>query len=615
MNRTGSFFATALVAGLLALGPAGAQVPLVVGSVRDQNGTPIAGASVTALAAGGARLTQTSTDRSGTFSLPGDGVRAVEVRCRYCAPRTLPVTAGGPVVAILQRYEALLDDAPNAGDLANLPYAHVESAVALRPFTLLRQTVAVFPGSQLSDRGLLPADALLVDDGVPNYDFSFGSSPYDGIPASFERSATVASPSDAFLYGDRAGSGIVSLDPFGGDAADLATVGDDTIVRLATGSDASGIVAGTYTNDDESRQRADARLTLPLSGAQTVFVTAGSSQDREYGDTSSSLDGSFTFANAVFDDAQPAVDLHAAFTADRGGYWATSADRPISDVWSDAQYTAGVRTTGAIAAFADVSARLSTGIYDAAAYLQPRIAGTLTQDRLDAGIEATGIGYDLTAGVGAFDLGFTGGWGGMSTPSRARLATPSVRLRLFPQSHWSADVQASGSFTLPTLWQQYALAEDESVLTYDRNALYAATLTYSDNARVRVSVETASQRVGGYTDGLVTSGGASIAWQVAPQLSLRAWTMYATDTTAPPVSAPYFPIGTPSNVNAFWLTYQNGSGLRVDAIYRRDLLDGVPFEHLDGDVSGPITGRLRWYAGVEDRYRTTYVDAGFRLSR
>lgn len=616
MNRTGSFFAATLVAGVLAaFAPAGAQVPLVVGSIRDQNGAPIAGADVTALGPDGRRLAETSSDRTGTFALRGDGVASVSLRCRYCAPRTLTVSAGTPVVAIVQRYEALLGEAPDAGDLANLPYAHVESALALRPFTLLRQTVAVFPGSQLSDRGLLPAGALLIDDGVPNYDFSFGSSPYDAIPASYERSATVQSPSNAFLYGDRAGSGIVSLDPFGGDAADVAMAGGDTIVRLAAGSDTTGIVAGTYSDDDESRQRTDARLTVPLSSAQTLFVGAGSSQDREYGDATSSLTGNFTFANAAFDDAQPNVDLHAAFTADRGGYWATSGDLPISDLWSDAQYTAGVRTTGAVATFADVSSRLSTGIYDAAAYLQPRIAGTLVQNRFDAGIEASGTDYDLTAGVGGFDFGFTGGWGGASTPSNARLATPSIRLVLFPESHWSAELQASGSFTLPTLWQQYALAENPSLLTYDRNALYGATLTYSDNARVRVSLEAASQRVRGYTDGLVTSGGASIAWQIAPQLSLRAWTMEVTDTTAPPAGAPYFPIGTPSNVNAVWLTYQNGGALRVDTIYRRDLLDGTPFEHLDGDVSGPITGRLRWYAGVEDRYRTTYFDAGFRLSR
>ncbi|HKU81224.1 MAG TPA: carboxypeptidase-like regulatory domain-containing protein [Candidatus Tumulicola sp.] len=615
MNRTGSFLAAALIGGSFVFGQAGAQVPLVVGSVRDRHGAAIGGAEVTGLNRSGGPVAETSTDTAGTFALPGDGVVAVAVACRYCAHRTLAVSAGTPVVAIVQRYDALLDDAPNTGDLANLPYAHVESAVALRPFTLLRQTTAIFPGSQLSDRGLLPANALVVDDGVPNYDFSFGSSPYGTIPASFERSASVSPPSDAFLYGDRAGSGIVSLDPFGGEAADVATAGGDTIVRLAAGTDGNGVVAGSSSNDDELRQRADARLTVPLSTAQTFFAGAGSSQDRQYGDATSSLDGNFTFANAVFDDAEPSVDVHAAFAADRGGYWATDGGRPISDVWSDAQYDAGVRTPGAIAAFADVSSRLSTGIYDAAAYLEPRIAGTLQQNRLDAGIEASGSEYDLTAGVGAYGLGFTGGWGGGSTPSSAHLATPSVRLRLFPRSHWSADLQAGGSFTLPTLWQQYALAENPSVLTYDRNALYAATLTYSDDARVRVSVEAASQRVHGYTDGLVTSSGASIAWQIAPQFSVRAWTMYATDTTAPPPGSPYFPVGTPSNVDAFWLTYENGDAIRIDAIYRRDLLDGGPFEHFDGDVSGPITGRLRWYAGVEDRYRTTYFDAGLRLSR
>jgi len=104
-------------------------------------------------------------------------------------------------VAFVRRYDALFDDSPSDGDLANLPYAHVESAMALRPFTLLRQSTGVLPGSQLSDLGLRPANALLVDADVPNYDFVYGASPYDSIPAAFEGSGQIASGADAFLYG------------------------------------------------------------------------------------------------------------------------------------------------------------------------------------------------------------------------------------------------------------------------------------------------------------------------------------------------------------------------------------------------------------------------------
>ena len=72
--------------------------------------------------------------------------------------------------------------------------------------------------------------------------------------------------------------------------------------------------------------------------------------------------------------------------------------------------------------------------------------------------------------------------------------------------------------------------------------------------------------------------------------------------------------GAAPTVNALWLTYDTGAGVRADAIYRRDLLEGAPFYHVDGAISGPIADRLRWYAGAEDWLRRTFVDAGIRFS-
>ena len=194
------------------------------------------------------------------------------------------------------------------------------------------------------------------------------------------------------------------------------------------------------------------------------------------------------------------------------------------------------------------------------AYGESRIAGTLTQTRFDAGIDADGSDVDVSAGIGWFGVGFTGGSDGTSAPASAHLATPSILVQLFPDSKWSANLGASGSFTLPNLWQQYAPDDGYDGLVYDRNALYDATLTYTDDARFRVSVEGASQRVAGFTNGMVTSTGVSVAWQVAPAISLRAWTMHVDDTTA--ASRRTFRFihpGSPATVNAFWLTYDNGA--------------------------------------------------------
>lgn len=612
MNRTG-FFATVLVACFLAGEPAGAQTALVVGSVRDQHGAAIAGAAVVASGRSGKRLASATTDEAGTFALAVTGVAELTVACRYCLPLVIPFREGQPAVAIVRRFDALFDDSPSPDDLANLPYAHVESAMALRPYALLRQNTGL-PGSQLSDRGLSPDDALLIDAGVPNYDFAAGVSPYGTIPQAYERTGAIAPAEDAFTYGDRAGSGIVTLDPFGDGNAGAAISGDDQTLRLQAGSDLARIVAGTYSNASESRQRTDAAVQVPLSTVQTLAFSGGASQGRQYGDPLTAIASNFTFARAAFNDAQPNADLYATYVADRGGYGAALDGTTLSDVWSDSSFTTGVRSRGPVSVFADASERLSTGIYDDSEYGIQRIAGTSTQTRFDAGVDAFSKDVDVSAGIGWFGVGFTGGSYGVSDPVSAHLATPSILVRLFPDSKWSAGVGAGGSFTLPDLWQQYASNDGDGGLTYDRNSLYSATLTYTDDARLRVSVEGASQHVAGFTNGLVTSAGLALAWQVAPTISLRAWTMHVDDTAVPaPPNAPYYPPGAPATVNAFWLTYDNGA-LRADAVYRRDVLNGEPFEHVDGDVSGPITGRLRWYAGVEDRQRTTYLDVGLRLN-
>lgn len=609
VKSTGSLAAVLAIGALLAA-PAAAQTPLVVGAVRDQHGIPIAGARVQGFDVRGDSRSDGLTDADGTFALSGDGVAQISITCRYCLTRRYSASPGRPVVAIVRRFDALVSDGPSPADLAALPYAHVESALALRPFTLLRQSSGLF-GDQLSDRGLFPGNALVVDAGVPDYDVAFGSSPYAVIPATYQTGAEIQLPANAFLYGDRAGSGAVGLDPFAVPNGAAALAGGDAIARAGFGDDRVAAAAATSSNDDESRQRADLRWTVPLSDAQSLSFAGGSAQGRQFGAPSAAQNSQFTFADAAFDDALPAIDLRAGFVADRGTYAADAGDRPISDTWSDAQYSVGARTVGPLSAFADASLRSSTGIYDAAAYLAPRIAGTLEQTRFDAGIESSGNAYDVTAGVGWFEFGYTGGTGGISSDSGGRLATPSLQLGLFPNGPWTAQVQIAEAFVLPTLWQQYASYEGPPA--YDRTSLQALTLSYTDGARLRAAAEVSWQNVTGSVSGPIGSAGASLTWQMSPAIAMRAWTMHVADATVSPGAIAYPFGGTPSTVGALWFTYDNAGALRFDAVYRRDVLEGAPFFHLDGSVSGPITSRLRWYAGVEDRQRTTYLDAGIRF--
>jgi len=190
---------------------------------------------------------------------------------------------------------------------------------------------------------------------------------------------------------------------------------------------------------------------------------------------------------------------------------------------------------------------------------------------------------------------------------------PSVDAQLFANGKLSLALQGSGSFTLPTFVEQYQYGGGQPMPVQAlRNTLFAETVNYTDDSRVRVSFEHASESVNGTWTGTVTSTGFAATWQVAPTLSLRAWTMHVTD------NAPFYGGGLPyggtaPTVNALWLTYDVGAGVRADVIYRRDLLEGAPFYHTDGAISGPLAARLRWYAGAEDWLHRTFVDAGIRF--
>lgn len=610
MNRLLAGAATLL---LIALGaaPARAQTPLVVGSVRDQHGSAVVGALVTGRSLNGE--VRAATDASGTFVLQGDGITAIRISCRFCATTVLSVSPDVPIVAIVRRYDALASDSPTPWDLANLPYAHVESSVALRPFTLLAQTSAPYPGSALSDRGLSPSGSLLIDNGVPNYDIAGGQSPYQFIPAQFESTATVRNATNAFAYGDQAAGGVVDVTPFAtGLSPQVVTVGSDLIARLQAGSDDSGVALASFSNNEESRQRGDVFARVPLPADESFSVVGGSEQSRVYSPPYNAFAGSFSFAGATFDIPR-ALNLSLSALMDRGNYFWTAGEYPIPTGWSDSGFSAGIRSNGNVFGFADVAVRSSTGYDDLQAipYGAPRVGATLVQSRGDAGITARGNDYDVTAGVGTFWFDYAGGSLGISEPAHTALAVPSLDARLFPNGKWSLNLQGSGSFTLPTFEEQYIFGPDPQIVQLERNTLTAVQVSYTDGDRVRFSFEQAWQNVTGVSTGKILSTGFSATWQISTALALRAWTMHVTDGV--PLYAAGLPFGGASTVNAFWLTYDTGGGVRADVIYRRDLLNALPFYHVDGAISGPIDQRLRWYAGVEDRQQRTFVDAGLRF--
>lgn len=590
-----------------------APVPLVVGSVRDQRGYPIAGATVRGVAPAAVLLGLTSAD--GTFSLAAPGIAAVSISCDYCRSATFAVPPDALVVAIVHRYDALLSDGPSPDDIASLPYAHAESVLALRPFTMLEDSRNVVPGPRLSDRGLSSQGGLLLDAGIPNYDIAANVTTFLTVPAFDAAQVDFIPPSYAFRYGDQAGGGTFATQPQSGNSGEAAFVGgSDAAYRLSGGNDTSAFVMAASKTSLESRQRIDAATSFSLSG-DTLALNASDARGSLQTDFGSGLAESFSGVRATYDRLRERM-VHAAVVIDRGSYAAERQFTPFGGGWSDVAAQAGVATLGASNAFVDAGFRTSAGFYDAERIGIPRVGATLAQAHADAGVHLSNARYNVTAGVGAFSAAYNGGIFGFAQPMRATILAPSLRTVLWPGARVSADITVATTFRLPSFLEAYGYGADESTLTFDRQALEVATLAYSDKKRFRAELTSAGERICGLDNGSISAAGLAVSWQLAPEVTLRAWNMRVDDRTRPYEPVPRFGVPPrPATVGSLWMTFENDAAFRLDAIYRSDLIDYRPDRHVDASASAPLGRDLRWYVGTERRHGARYVDAGIRFSR
>jgi hypothetical protein len=302
--------------------------------------------------------------------------------------------------------------------------------------------------------------------------------------------------------------------------------------------------------------------------------------------------------------------VQATLIADRAGYDTSS---PLTALWSDVAGDLNVASQTPVQVFGDFGFRQSTGRY-AADTFGLRVAGTAGQTHLDAGVESHGDRYDVRAGIAAYTIAYNGGAGGTVLPMSAQALSPSLYASYDLSPQWNVELYAGSSFRLPTLLEAYASSPVAGPLPIDRYAQFTETATYTDLRRLKISVTAMNESLSSLDNGTVRALGFSFDWQIAPALSLRAWTLYFNDLTQPYESLLRFgraaQSGTPGSV---WLTYENPSGLRLDGIYRADLLDALPDRHLDASLSAPLADRMRVFVSTERRRDTRYVDAGIRF--
>ena len=584
---------------------AAAPSPLVVGSVRDQYGSPISGATVT----GGPGSTQ--TDSQGTFALATSGIARVVITCAYCEPLSVAVTADEPVVALVHRYDALAQDTPSQRDITALPYSRAESIVSLRPFTVLEASSHALPGAQISDRGAASRGSALLDDGIPMYDIATNQSAFIAFPAYALRTVSVLPPSDAFTYGDLAGGGTVIAGTHAPALwSNVLAAGDERALRAGQTLSESAWTTAISHDTGDTRMRADGSLRIPRGDDQFTLdaVTATDRLTPEMQYLNSSIGGIRAGYVSV---RQNRVD--ASLTAAGGGYDGELPAISYNAKWSDLQLQGGVTTSSRIQFFAGASARTSAGRYWTSSMTLPLTAGVVTQTRVDAGLQTSGERYAVRLGAGAFALHYSGGFSGKREALDGGLVTPSFFVSYAFDPHWTWEVQAGESFALPTVLEAFVYPPEAMGLTLDRNLLLMQTLRYGDLRRFRAEFTAMTERVSGLDNGTINSIGVSGEWQVAPAISLRAWLLHENDRTQPYEAVYRFGARPqPASVGSYWLTYET-AGMRIDAIYRRDLLDYRADPHFDASVSAPLWSGTRIFGATERRAGTRSVTAGLRF--
>jgi hypothetical protein len=504
---------------------------LLVGALRDQDGAVVAGAAVTAVDANGGVLARDRSAPDGTFALTAPArPAAVLVVADDADPLRLAVPAGGaPLAGVVHRHRAA-DLIPSVADVAALPAGDLSAIASVLPYR-------VAFSDTISDRWLANGRGVTTVEGLPFYRRGDGGDTTSLLPGHAFGALDVRGALQAPWYGDRAGGGVVDARLFDrADAARLTTadgaiaLGRDPVVLAATSWDPDGV-----------RRLIAARANGTLGPVSaTAVALLGDAPGAHY--------------------AGAGAELHAATrTFDLGARFGLTAD--------DAD--GAVRDDGSVADAAfDVSGRGPNAIAVRARWRDER--GT----------------FDTTAAEhrdAALVLGTTRG-------SVARV-TASVALAHGDESRYETGTGASGFAVLPSLsldaplgpsWALHVGGGTSSLGTpgfaVARASLGEASIAYADRRRLRA--ELVAYVEGDHGPAAVNRGfAASLGWEFAPRLSLRAWSLRDGDRFEQTAAAPYpgGPVPTFSVTERFdrdvvWLTWD--APTRFDVLLRGGMLEG-----------------------------------------
>ena len=525
------FLKLAIVVGLV-LHPAVARGDeLVVGALRDQDGSVVVGASIAALDAQGHVLARDRSAADGTFALTtATRPSSVLITAPDADPVRVAVPPDGSPIAAIVRHHRAVDLVPSVADVAALPAGALSAVGEIVPYRIS------FPGS-ITDRWLASGRGVTTVEGLPFYRRGDGGDATSLLPTHAFGAVGVTDPLEAVWYGDRAGGGIIDARLFDRGDAERVT---DRDAAFSFGRDPVGLVATSWDADGERRLVA-ARGGGELGPVQaTVVALAGDAPGTHY-------DG----AGLELHTATQRIDLAARFD--------------LTETNADALSTSPDNGSVAEALF-DASGRGPDAIAVRLRWRDERgLLGDAASEHRDGALvlgTTRGNVVRVTAAV-ALDYGADLPYEAPAANAFAVLPSLSANARLTDE--WS--LQAGlGDSTLGT--PGFALA---------RASLGQIGLAYADRHRLRAEVIAYAEGDAAPT-ALNRGFGVSLGWEIAPRLSLRAWSLR--DVDALDATTPLYAGGPLESVveskrfdrDLVWFTWD--APVRVDLLLREGALEG-----------------------------------------
>lgn len=581
---------------------AGAAADLVIGSVRDQDGLPIPNAAIRAIDAAGKVAGNDRSDELGTFavSLAGAATR-VEVRCSHCRTASFALAGTANLAIVVTRYRALESDVPSPQDLAALPYGSPADALGLVPYVLRAND-----GRALSDRGLGGGRALVSDDGAPLADLATGTLALVDFPDRYAREISVVRAARAYRYGSYAGAGLFTVDQLSPDGSLWVDGGRPSSLSLEPRNGDLHPAAGISGDDGTLSRRGDVDLTTAFAGG-ALRAGATSATERVALGTNA-LARNLESVRLAYATASQRYRTSGDFSASDVG---VAGDGKLTNDYRSSYLTASVRIErpGPIDLAAGLRATRQTTSYTGRSPQSSALAGRTTDQTFYVEADRTTNATSAHAALALANVvaAETLSAGNARGANLALLPAIGVETKVGGGAYVRAGY--SQSQRLPALLEIDGAALPPSSLTLERAELSESAIGYDTGGRLRAEAIAYREFTHGFNERRLDGIGASLVWQLAPLLTLRAWSLRATPHEFASAYA-----GGDATRHVLWTTYANGEGLRLDAIVHRDV-SGTrhPAIGLDGDAYLPLAARVAVDVGSSRRGDVRRYYLGVRL--